>query len=219
VLAALLPIPGQYPTPSFFAFFFSFLLFNYIFLFFSFLFLFFSFSFSFHSVFLCIFIFLSFYLISYFFSLSFLILQSTLILNRFDKTNRSRRYYYHNVAYKSSDVDVFIYGLNQEQANKKVRSIFPFLLFSVCLFDNEEIIAQLQLVIPFLLFIFLFFYFIFLYLKVGIIIIIIFSSRNYILSSPTTCTWMQLHFAANMLSPSFLSSLFAISRLYFDFTR
>jgi dihydrodipicolinate synthase/N-acetylneuraminate lyase len=29
-------------------------------------------------------------------------------------TNAGIRHYYHNVAYKSSDIDIFIYGLDEE---------------------------------------------------------------------------------------------------------
>eukprot|EP00026_Physarum_polycephalum_P000319 Phypoly_transcript_00319.p1 GENE.Phypoly_transcript_00319~~Phypoly_transcript_00319.p1 ORF type:complete len:1731 (-),score=444.64 Phypoly_transcript_00319:70-5262(-) len=46
------------------------------------------------------------------------------IPEQYDKNNRTRRQYYHNVAYKSSDVDVFIYGLDAEQANKKMEEIY-----------------------------------------------------------------------------------------------
>jgi len=39
--------------------------------------------------------------------------------------NQARRNFYHNIAYQSSDIDLFIYGLNtQEEANKKLEEIY-----------------------------------------------------------------------------------------------
>lgn len=40
------------------------------------------------------------------------------------KDNVARRNYYHRLAYKSSDVDLFIYGLDEAAANKKVEEVY-----------------------------------------------------------------------------------------------
>ena len=42
------------------------------------------------------------------------------------ESNQTRRNYYHKVAYRNSDVDLFIYGLNEEEANKKLGKSIDF---------------------------------------------------------------------------------------------
>ena len=60
------------------------------------------------------------------------------ILIFFSQDNRTRRNYYHKVAYKSSDVDLFIYGLDSEEAaNKKIEEIYE----SVCEAIPNPVIA------------------------------------------------------------------------------
>jgi hypothetical protein len=41
-----------------------------------------------------------------------------------NESNLTIRNYYHKNAYKTSDIDLFIYGLNEEEANKKMLHIF-----------------------------------------------------------------------------------------------
>lgn len=44
--------------------------------------------------------------------------------NNLISDNQTRRNYYHKLAYKNSDIDIFLYGLNEEQANEKLKEIF-----------------------------------------------------------------------------------------------
>eukprot|EP01118_Nematostelium_gracile_P012221 TRINITY_DN4433_c0_g2_i4.p1 TRINITY_DN4433_c0_g2~~TRINITY_DN4433_c0_g2_i4.p1 ORF type:complete len:598 (+),score=159.56 TRINITY_DN4433_c0_g2_i4:17-1810(+) len=40
------------------------------------------------------------------------------------KNNQTKRNFYHKLAYLNSDIDLFIYGLNEQEANKKLEQIF-----------------------------------------------------------------------------------------------
>jgi len=44
---------------------------------------------------------------------------------KYASTNAGIRHYYHNVAYKSSDIDIFIYGLDEEGKKKKYNLLPP----------------------------------------------------------------------------------------------
>ena len=39
-------------------------------------------------------------------------------------SNIAIRNYYHKIAYQNSDIDIFIYGLSPDDANKKMESIY-----------------------------------------------------------------------------------------------
>jgi hypothetical protein len=53
-------------------------------------------------------------------------------LNLTSLDNISRRNYYHKLAYKSSDVDLFIYGIDDEQkANEKIQEIYDAVIQSI----------------------------------------------------------------------------------------
>eukprot|EP01119_Soliformovum_irregulare_P017405 TRINITY_DN516_c0_g1_i3.p1 TRINITY_DN516_c0_g1~~TRINITY_DN516_c0_g1_i3.p1 ORF type:complete len:1681 (+),score=670.06 TRINITY_DN516_c0_g1_i3:13-5055(+) len=50
----------------------------------------------------------------------------------FAQSNRTRRNYFHNIAYLSSDVDIFVYGLDdQEAANRKIEEIYTAIVESI----------------------------------------------------------------------------------------
>jgi len=42
----------------------------------------------------------------------------------YDVDNASRRNYYHDVMYKDSDIDIFIYGLNEEEGTQKLIEVY-----------------------------------------------------------------------------------------------
>lgn len=42
------------------------------------------------------------------------------IPEKYNTDTTMKRLFFHDVAYKSSDIDLFIYGLDEEQGNKKV---------------------------------------------------------------------------------------------------
>eukprot|EP00697_Spironema_sp_BW2_P015776 gnl/Spiro4/6750_TR3486_c0_g1_i1.p1 gnl/Spiro4/6750_TR3486_c0_g1~~gnl/Spiro4/6750_TR3486_c0_g1_i1.p1 ORF type:complete len:1979 (+),score=693.93 gnl/Spiro4/6750_TR3486_c0_g1_i1:115-5937(+) len=46
----------------------------------------------------------------------------------YNESDQTRRKYYHEVSYRSSDVDLFIYGLDEEAANKKLMEVY----FAIC---------------------------------------------------------------------------------------
>jgi len=47
------------------------------------------------------------------------------------KDNITRRNYFHHLAYKSSDIDLFIYGVDEEKAKEKVEEIFDSVIQSI----------------------------------------------------------------------------------------
>ena len=53
--------------------------------------------------------------------------------------NIAIRNYYHKEAYKNSDIDLFVYGLTEEEANKKMSQIFDTIKNN--LIGGEEVIA------------------------------------------------------------------------------
>lgn len=48
-----------------------------------------------------------------------------------NKDNIARRNYYHKLAYKTSDVDLFIYGLNEQEANAKLEEVYNAVIQSM----------------------------------------------------------------------------------------
>jgi len=61
----------------------------------------------------------------------------TPVPDKFSKRNQLRREYFHEKAYPASDIDLFIYGLDEEQGKEKLTEIYQ----SVCDAIPYEVIA------------------------------------------------------------------------------